>query len=318
MFHYVMSGLRVTSDLAMPGLIETVSAVDAAPDVRIRQGDVPMALADASVSGPNWQMVGDRFLLRIPGIVRMTLDAGTVITWQCEGETRPEDALIFISGSGFGLLMHQHGRCIMHGSAVEVGGKAVLFCGPSGAGKSTLAAALAARGHGHVADDQCVLSGLAGGEVMVHPDGRAHKLWEQAIAKLDLAERSGAPVRSALRKFFVAPQATSAADSGAALPLAGIYILVEARAPDLVKGDRVAITPFNLADAAIAVRANAYRPAMVERLGQAGLYLQAAAAAQRAGGVFRLVRPMNFDVMDEVLAALTRHWECTGLAERVA
>lgn len=318
MFHYVMSGLRVTSDCAMPGLIETVSAADAHSDVHIRQGEVPMALADYSTSGPNWQMAGDRFLLRIPGIVRMTLDAGTAITWQCEGDTRPEDALIFISGSGFGLLMHQHGRCIMHGSAVEVGGRAVLFCGPSGAGKSTLAAAMAARGFGHVADDQCVLSGLAGGEVFVHPDGRAHKLWEQAITKLDLAERSGAPVRSTLRKFFVAPQAASAAESGAALPLGGIYILAEARAPDLVKGDRVAITPFNLADAAIAVRANAYRPAMVERLGQAGLYLQAAAAAQRSGGVFRLVRPMNFAVMDEVIDALVRHWQDTGLAERVA
>lgn len=317
MFHYVMSGLRVTSDCAMPGLIET-SAASAAPDVRIRQGEVPMALAGSDTAGPNWQMAGDRFLLRIPGIVRMTLDAGIAITWQCEGDTRPEDAVIFISGSGFGLLMHQHGRCIMHGSAVEVGGRAVLFCGPSGAGKSTLAAAVAGRGFGHVADDQCVLSGLAGGEVLVHPDGRAHKLWEQAITKLDLAERSGDPVRSALRKFFVAPHAASAADSGAALPLAGIYILAEARAPDLMKGNSVTITPLNLADAAIAVRANAYRPAMVERLGQAGLYLQAAAATQRSGGVFRLVRPMNFAVMDEVLAALTRHWQDTGLAERVA
>lgn len=318
MFHYVMSGLRVESDLAMPGLIEIAAAAASVPDVRIRQGDVPMALAAIDLSGPNWQMAGERFLLRIPGIVRMTLDAGTAITWQCEGDTRPEDALIFISGSGFGLLMHQHGRCIMHGSAVAVGGRAVLFCGPSGAGKSTLAAALAARGHGHVADDQCVLSGLAGGEVLVHPDGRAHKLWEQAIDKLDLAARSGAPVRSALRKFFVAPQAASAAESGAALPLAGIYILAEARAPDLVKGEGVTITPLNLADAAIAVRANAYRPAMVERLGQAGLYLQAAAAAQRSGGVFRLVRPMNFAVMDEVIAALERHWQDTGVAERVA
>jgi len=317
MFHYVMSGLRVESDLAMPGLIETAAA-SSAPDVRIRQGEVPMALAESDASGPNWQMAGDRFLLRIPGIVRMSLDAGTAITWQCEGETRPEDAVVFISGSGFGLLMHQHGRCIMHASAVAVGGRAVLFCGASGAGKSTLAAALAARGFGHVADDQCVLSGFGGGTVLVHPDGRAHKLWEQAIDRLDLAERSGAPVRSALRKFFVAPRAASAADNGAALPLGGIYILAEARAPDLVKGDRVTITPLNLADAAIAVRANAYRPPMVERLGQAGLYLQAAAAAQRSGGVFRLVRPMNFAVMDEVLDALTRHWQDTGLAERAA
>jgi hypothetical protein len=89
MFRYVMSGLRVTSDCAMPGLIETPAA-DAAPDVRIRQGEVSLALAKCDTSGPNWQMAGDRFLLRIPGIVRMTLDSGTAITWQCEGDARPD------------------------------------------------------------------------------------------------------------------------------------------------------------------------------------------------------------------------------------
>lgn len=313
MFHYAISGLRVESDLAMPGLIE-VAADAAAPDVRIRAGAVPSHLSDSSQSGPNWQLAGDRFLLRIPDIVRMTLDHGSTITWQCEGNTRPEDAAIFISGSGFGLLMHQHGRCIMHASAIDVGGRAVLFCGPSGAGKSTLAAALVAQGFGHLADDQCVLSGFGEGEVLVHPDGRAHKLWEQAIQKLDLAERSGSPVRSALRKFYVQP----ASAGSAPIPVAAIYVLGDARATDIAKGQRVAILPLNLADAAMAVRQNAYRPAMVERLDQAGLYLQAAAGVMRSGGVFRLVRPMNFAAMDEVVTALRTHWEDIGPQERVA
>lgn len=313
MFHYIMSGLRVESDWPMAGLIET-DPTGGAPDVRMRRDQVPSELAGSAVSGPNWQMAQSRFLLRIPGIVRMVLDAGTTITWQCEDATRPEDATIFITGSGFGLLMHQHGRCIMHGSAIDVGGRAVLFCGPSGAGKSTLAAALVAQNFGHVADDQCVLSGFGAGEVLVHPDGRAHKLWEQAIDKLDLADRSGSAVRSELRKFYVQPGRSSTAP----IPLAAIYVLAEARAPDLARGERVAIKRLNLADAALTVRANAYRPAMVERLGQSGLYLEAAAAAMRAGGVFRLIRPMAFADMDDVIAALGVHWQENDLVERVA
>jgi hypothetical protein len=313
MFYYVMSGLRVESDCAMPGLIETDSVADA-PDIRLCRGEVPAELAGSTTSGPNWQMSERQFLLRIPGVVRMVLDGGSAITWQCECATRPEDASIFVTGSGFGLLMHQHGRSILHASAVEVGGKAVLFCGPSGAGKSTLAAAIAAKGFGHVADDQCVLSDLSGGATLVHPDGRAHKLWEQAIDKLNLADRSGPAVRSELRKFYVEPGRSSIAP----IPLAAIYILAEARAPDLARGARVAIMPFNLADAALMVRANAYRPAMVERLGQGGLYLEAAAAAMRTGGVFRLIRPMAFADMDNVIAALTAHWQDIGLVERVA
>lgn len=313
MFHYIMSGLQVESDLPMPGLIEAEPVVST-PDVRIAQGEVPLELDGSTLSGPNWQMADGRFILRIPGIVRMLLDAGASITWQCEDGTAPGDAAIFISGSGFGLLMHQHGRCILHGSAIAVGGRAVLFCGPSGAGKSTLAAALVAQGFGHVADDQCVLSGLGASEVLVHPDGRAHKLWEQAIEKLDLVDRSGPPVRSELRKFFVQPGLASTTP----IPLAAIYVLAEARSPELVKGQRVAIEPLNLADAAIAVRANAYRPAMVDRLDQAGLYLHAAAGAMRASGVFRLVRPMAFAAMDEVLTGLRAHWADIGLAEPVA
>lgn len=313
MFHYILSGLQVASDLAMPGLIEAGPA-PASPDVVVRAGEVPLALAEASHSGANWQIAGDRLLLRVPDIVRMVIEGGHTITWQCEADTAPEDAAIFVFGSGFGLLIHQQKRCIMHASAVAVGGRAVLFCGPSGAGKSTIAAALAARGFGHVADDQCVLSGLEGGAVLVHPDGRAHKLWEQAIGKLDLAGQSGPPIRTALRKFFVQPPSASSA----ALPLAAIYILGEARTPELVRGERVAISPLNLADAAIAVRRNAYRPAMVERMEQAGLYLQAAAGVMRAGGVFRLVRPMAFEAMDETIAALAAHWADIGLSERVA
>lgn len=313
MFHYVMSGLRVESDCAMPGLIETDRAAGV-PNIRLRRGEVPTELADSTISGPNWQMAEGQFLLRIPGIVRMVLDAGTTITWKCEDATSPEDAAIFVTGSGFGLLMHQHGRSILHASAVEVCGKAVLFCGPSGAGKSTLAAALAARGFGHVADDQCVLSDISGGAALVHPDGRAHKLWEQAINQLDLTDRSGPAIRSELRKFYVQPGRASIAP----IPLAAIYVLAEARAPDIAKGERVAITPLNLADAALMVRANAYRPAMVERLGQGGLYLETAAAAMRAGGVFRLTRPMVFTDMDDVLAALEAHWQDSGVMERVA
>lgn len=312
MVHYLMSGLRVTSDLPLPGLIE-IAPTSAPPDVRILAGDVPLDIPHATQFGPNWQLAQDRFLLRIPGIVRMVLEAGKTIIWQCEDDTAPDDAAIFISGSGFGLLMHQHGRCILHGSAIAVGGKAVLFCGPSGAGKSTLAAALAAQGPAHVADDQCVLSGLAEGDVIVHPDGRAHKLWEQAIDKLDLAGRSGPSVRRELRKFYVAPSSASAAP----LPLAAIYVLGEARAPDSVRGRKVVIDRLNLADAAIAVKDNAYRPAMVDRLGQAGLYLQAAAGAMRTGGVFRLMRPMGFETMDEVLGALRAHWDELGIGESV-
>ncbi|MDE2595694.1 MAG: hypothetical protein KGL44_02330 [Sphingomonadales bacterium] len=306
MFGYTISGLRVASDLALPGLIEAAVAAQP-PEVTIARGEVPEGLPGAGQDGLNWHMADGRFLLRIPGIIRMELTGGTAITYQTESGTPPQDAAIFVSGSGFGLLMHQRGRCVLHASAVAVAGKAMLFCGASGAGKSTLAAALAQAGHPLLADDQCGLSGLEAGTVTVHPDGRAMKLWRQAIDRLALEARSGAPVRGALEKFYVQPQESS----GEALPLGAIYVLQEARAPDLLGGGNgIAIQRLNLADAAQQVRAHAYRPAMVKRLDQGGLYLQAAAAAcARTSGVYLLRRPLAFDRMDEVIAALTGHWQ---------
>ena len=98
--------------------------------------------------------------------------------------------------------------------------------------------------------------------------------------------------------------------------MAAIYVLQEARAPELTRGGNgVAIEPLNLADAAIEVRRNAYRPAMVKRLGQEALYLQAAAGAARTGGVFRLIRPLDFALFDQVIDALQAHWQELGLVE---
>lgn len=308
---YLISGLRVASDLDLPGAI-LAEGTGAAPDVAIAQGPVPMALDPCEASGPNWFMAGERFVLRVPGIVRMELTGGHSLVWQCEDQTSPRDAAIFVSGSGFGLLMHQRGRCVIHASALAVGGRAVLFCGASGAGKSTLAAALAERGLPLLSDDQCVLSDLAA--PLVHPDGRAMRLWDQAIDKLALSGRSGAAVREHLRKFHVEPPRAH----GAALPLAAIYVLQEARAPELAQGGSgIAIEPLNLADAAIEVRRNAYRPAMIRRLGQEALYLQAAAGAAQAGGVFRLTRPLDFALFDRVIDALQAHWQQLGLVEPV-
>lgn len=308
MAYYLISGLRVASDLALPGAIQAAGAADGSAgqaDLVIATGPVPDSLTVADLSGPNWQLQGERFLLRVPGVVRMLLDGGRRITWQCEAGTAPEDAAIFVAASGIGLSLHQRGCAVLHAGAVAVDGRAVLFCGPSGAGKSTMAAALAERGHRLLADDQCVLSGLQSPAVLVHPDGRAMKLWQQAIDQLDLAERSGAAVRSQIRKFYVEPQATAAAP----LPLGAIYLLQEARAPQLAKGGSgIAVQRLNLADAALEVGRNAYRPAMVRRLDQAGLYLQAAAGAARAGGVFRLIRPLNYDAIPAVVAALRAHW----------
>jgi hypothetical protein len=305
---YRVAGLAVGSEIALPGVI-AAAAGHGTPDVTIRGGSVPAAFGDATASGPTWQIAGQKFLLRIPGIARFLLTAGKEIAFEAEPGAEAGDIPIFLLGTAFGILLHQREQIVLHASAVRVNGKAILFCGPSGAGKSTLAAALSRRGYRLITDDFCAITVTEAGTPMVHPDSRQLKLWAQAIEKLGLGESRGARVRSRLEKFYVDPGEAHME----ALPLGAVYSLREAR-PPLVPG----IERPNAANAALLLRRNAYRPKLVARMGQKVLYFHAAATVANNAGIFHLIRKFDFAAMPEVVSSLEQHWLEIGLMEKAA
>ncbi|MBO9499207.1 MAG: hypothetical protein J7483_07100 [Novosphingobium sp.] len=302
MHFYRIAGLNVASDVAFAGMIAT-PPFDAA-DVRVRRGSPPASLDDPTHRGPNWQIADGRLLLSVPGIVKMLVSGGDEILFEPEAEVAEADTEIFLSGTGIGMLLHQRDQMVLHASAVRVGDRAVLFCGASGAGKSTLAAALGERGYALVTDDLAAIV-LRNGKPHVEPDGRRHKLWQHAIDGLDLGARRSGAVRASLAKYHVEP----AAVAGTALPVAAVYHLREARPPHPRGIERP-----NIVDAGLIVRRNAFRPAMVKRLGQQRIYLESAGALV-AAGVFTLTRPLGFAQVSTDLDALEAHWADIGLHE---
>ena len=309
MYRYSIAGLTTSSDIEMPGLHAGPDGDGA--DVSICRGAVPERLDGATASGPTWAMSPDRFLLRIPGIARFLLSGGAQITHQLEADGEAGDLAAFLTGTVFGILLHQRGLVVLHASGVNVGGRAVLFMGPSGSGKSTLATALAQRGYPLVTDDFCVIGADAAGRRLVHPDGRLPKLWAQAIRHLDLADRQGPAVRGRLAKFYVEPPLAPA--SAAPLPCGPVYALREARAPH-----KPGIQRPNIVDAALLLRHNAYRARLIRQMDQGELYFQLAAAICNAGGVFQLTRELDFDALAGVIADLERHWAESGQPAAVA
>jgi hypothetical protein len=306
--YYSISGLSVGSETGLPGL-NAMAPNRASPDVAIRRGPVPASLENASAAGPTWEIAGERFLLRIPGVARFLLSAGREIAFEAEPGAETSDIPIFILGTVFGILLHQRELIVLHASAVRVHGKAVLFCGPSGAGKSTLAAALAQRGYPLMTDDVCAITVTDGGTPMVHSDGRQLKLWAQAIERLDLAESRGDRVRGRLEKFYVEPGETFSEP----LPLGAVYALREARPPHAPGIERP-----NVVDAALILRRNAYRPLLVSRMGQKANYFHAATTIANSAGIFHLTRTLNFAAMPDVVSGLARHWLEIGLMEQAA
>ena len=300
-----ISGLSVLSDIALPGTLSSHPTAGA-PEVVIRSGAVPLELENSQSIGMTWQLSGEHFLLRMPGIARFLLTSGREIVFEVEGGTAESDIAIFLVGTVFGILLHQRGRIVLHASAVRVGDKAVLFSGPSGAGKSTLAAALVKQGFPFVTDDVCAVLVNDKGRPMVQPDGRQLKLWEQAVDKLDLASNRGAPVRDQLRKYFVEPGDVHET----ALPLGALYFLREARPPHAAGIERP-----NIVDAALLIRGGAYRPSLVRRMNQRADYFRAATAITNHAGLFFLTRPLDFAEMPNGTASLRAHWAALGLLE---
>jgi len=304
---YRIAGLAVASEIELPGAIPAPHA--AAPAITVRAAAVPATLPDATKKGATWQIASERFLFQVPDVARFLLTGGREILVEPAPDVDAGDVSIFLIGTVFGILLHQRGEIVLHASAVRVDGKAVLFCGSSGAGKSTLAAALAQRGFPLVADDLCAVTLAAGAAPMVQPDGRHLKLWAQAIQNLDLAERRGAPVRNKLEKFFVEPAVTLAEP----LPLGAVYALREARPPH-----KPGIERPNVVDAALILRRGAYRPLMVNRMGQKADYFRAATGIANVAGIFHLTRAFNFAAMPDVTGWLEQHWLDIGLTEKAA
>jgi hypothetical protein len=102
---------------------------------------------------------------------RFLIKGGHEITFDLDAGADERDAVVYVLGSAFGILLHQRGHLVLHASAIAVGSGAVIFCGPSGAGKSTLAAALLRQGYPFIADDVCHI-GFDGARPIVFADGR--------------------------------------------------------------------------------------------------------------------------------------------------
>jgi len=295
--NYFISGLRVSSELELPGAIPDDTRTGKAT-VSIRRGLVPASLRGATESGPNWQILRDTFLLRFPRLARFAIKGGRRITVAIEPGARERDAIDFL-GVVFGILLHQRGALVLHGAAVAKDGRAIAICGTSGAGKSTLAAALCRDGCSFAADDICVIGLDEQRQPVVLPDGRQLKLWKDSIDQLELVARQGDAVRETLEKYYIDPF-----DSAAAPPrLSAIYVLREARPPL-----RTIIESLALPDAMRALEYEAYRPRLRAKIGRKSEMLAQAAATLGHAKAFRLTRPRGFEYLAETVASLRAHW----------
>ena len=280
-FRYRQSGCLVSSDIELPEWAEFRAADAGTPDVQIGFGAAR-------------EFEGKQTHFEVPGIGRWRICDGRQICIERSAGAADADIRLYTLGSAWGALGYQRGWAMWHASAVEVDGRAALFCGESGQGKSTMAAAMAQAGHILVADD---LSRVDPADSMIWRSSSRIKLRRDAIGPLALDEAALEADSSDPDRYRYAVDDGGISD--APVPIGAIFILEW--------GDALTVERFRGSEAVSAVsQAVVYRKEFLEQLGLlAGHVLQAANIAA-AVPVFRLTRPRDN----------RRLVECVKLVER--
>jgi HPr Serine kinase C-terminal domain len=284
-----LCGWRVQSELRLPELAPW-SGDDRPPDIVIRFGSVADRLDDVVHARRALQIDRDgTCLLRVRNIAAYLVRSGEV-TIEPQPDAEEAAIRVYLLGSVFGFLCHQHGLFPLHASCVAIGGMAAAMCGPTGAGKSTTATHLAMRGHRLVADDVCVIDAHAAGGPLVLPAFPRLKLTRDALAALEISTEGFERDRlGELEKYHYTPTESF---TDAAVPLGGIFLLHRAE-----PGTREECVRLSRPAEKIAMLSKkVFRPQAAAALRSAQSLLAAQAAIAAAVPIWRIAR--HFDLAD--------------------
>ena len=284
---YRHSGLVVRSDIPLP---EWEAFRATGPDT---ESDVLIRLEDpvASVEERLPQVDGNGIVFSVAGIGRWCIAGGNRILITPVANAGVPELRLFTLGSAWGALGYQRGLTMLHGSAVRVKDRTLLFCGTQEQGKSTIAAALVARGGTLVADDLARVDPPAGeGRALAWPSSTRMKLWREAVAHFGWDDRIAQRDHFRDDKFHLALGSVAGCEPGA---LHAIIVLVwgeQVRLDRLTGGDAVGQV----------LQASCYRPDMLEAMDLTGAYAAQVARIVGATPVWRLTRPRDFARLDAV------------------
>ncbi len=138
---------------------------------------------------------------------------------------------LYLEGMMMAMILHQRGLCVLHASVIEVRGAAIACIGHIGAGKSSTAAALYARGHRILTDDNAAIR-LTSGQPVVTPGYPSIKLFPAIAASLAFDSGSLSTLHETQIKMAGAVDSTF---SDRPLPLRTIYILGRDHAPEMTR-----------------------------------------------------------------------------------
>lgn len=299
-YRYRAYGLIVSSELALPEL----EGAEGTPDVEIRLGKIPDSLPEPLGKGLRFQATADEFLFRLEGVSGFHVACGREITIEPYMDPADPEIRLYLLGSVFCALLQQRGYLALHGSAIEMCGRGLLFTGRRGVGKSTLAAAFHDRGYRVLTDDVCAVRLGEDGRPHIVPGFPGLKLWRDSAEKLGRSVDGLAPVKCDIEKYRVGAGARYSGDTAV---LSEVYVLESHDAAT------VEITRQEGAAKLDALIKNTYRYRYLNGQGVKTLHFRQCTAVAGKVEVFTVLRPVDGFRLAELVAAIEENSKDNGI-----
>ena len=221
-----LSGLLVCSiqsELELPELV-VKKEEEQSNDI-----DIVIEIEDLHTRWLNIKKVDSYFLIKenicmfeVPGVAIFLVESGKRIVVSPMKNVQEKQLRLFILGSCMGAILMQRGILPLHGSAIEINGKAYAIVGDSGAGKSTLATVFIKKGYPLISDDVIPVTLKDGNIPYVTPSYPQQKLWMESLEQFGMEASGYEPLMDRETKFSVPVKDQFVHES---LPLAGIFVL---------------------------------------------------------------------------------------------
>ncbi len=301
MFYYRAYNLVIRSEVECPEFSPVAISPGVVPDVTIRYGDTPARLANPRSNYDDAYVIPNQHLILLN-------DNGTRI-WVRDGKeivvTHPERCLdsddrMWLLDTCFGVLLHQRGALVLHGSAIETRRGVVAFVGASGNGKSTTAAVFHDRGYNLMADDICAITLDKDNRPLAAPSFPRLKLWEDMTVHLGKDPKELSRLQPHEEKYGVPVVHRFAAQAGT---LDTVYVL------GLSNAAEVSLRPLAGGEKLSALLNNIYRPQEAAALGLRPSQFHLAANVAKRIRVCHVERPAVSFLLDTLVTFLEVDFE---------
>lgn len=279
--YYEAFGLKISSEILLCELPQK-SSNETSFDVLVTISDLSNQWSELAI-GENTSFIykENSVMFKISDTAIFCIQAGNQIIVSPINEADEDKIRLYILGTCMGALLIQRDILPLHGSAVEIYGKAYAFVGDSGAGKSTLAKAFLNKGFPLLSDDVVAVSLADSNIPVVMPSYPQQKLWQESLIGFGMKPNEYRPLFKRETKYSV--PVTSFSDQ--LLPLAGVFELVK------IENETLEIEQIRGLDRLHLLYRQTFRNFFISHLGKMEWHFNTTTQFLDKISVFKLTRP---------------------------